>query len=129
VLPLFLQLPDSRQQPLPATDPSSWVRSSATATLVTAPRGHAFDDPDGHGHMADGNGLERHGAGASAQWVSRSLGAEFRAHRVRLAQVSGVGEIPTMRNVWVIYIIAILAIFLAAAWIILVQPHFHLPHG
>ena len=67
-------------------------------------------------------------AGASAQWVSRSSGTEFRAHRVRLAQVSGVGEIPTMRNVWVIYIIAILAFVLAAAWIIFVQPHLHLHH-
>jgi hypothetical protein len=34
-----------------------------------------------------------------------------------------------MRNVWVIYIIAILAVVLAAAWIIFVQPHFHLDHG
>jgi hypothetical protein len=34
-----------------------------------------------------------------------------------------------MRNVWVICIIAILAVALAAAWIILVQPHFHLHHG
>jgi hypothetical protein len=33
-----------------------------------------------------------------------------------------------MRNVWVIYIIAILTIVLAAAWIIFVQPHLHL-HG
>jgi len=34
-----------------------------------------------------------------------------------------------MRNVWVIYIIAILAIALAAAWIIFAQPHFYLHHG
>jgi hypothetical protein len=34
-----------------------------------------------------------------------------------------------MRNVWVIYIIVILAVALAAAWIIFVQPHLHLPHG
>jgi hypothetical protein len=34
-----------------------------------------------------------------------------------------------MRNVWVIYIIAILAVVLAALWIIFVQPHVHLHHG
>jgi hypothetical protein len=67
-------------------------------------------------------------------WRIRAVGKsvlreEFRARRVRLGQVSGVGEIPTMRNVWVIYIIAILAVVLAAAWIIFVQPHFHLDHG
>jgi hypothetical protein len=57
------------------------------------------------------------------------LRAEFRARCVRLAQVSGVGEIPTVRNIWVIYIIVILAVVLAAAWIIFVQPHLHLDHG
>jgi hypothetical protein len=39
------------------------------------------------------------------------------------------GEIPAMRNVWVIFIIVILAVVLAAAWIIFVQPHLHLHHG
>jgi hypothetical protein len=34
-----------------------------------------------------------------------------------------------MRNVWVIVIIAILAVVLAAAWIIFVQPHLHVLHG
>jgi hypothetical protein len=34
-----------------------------------------------------------------------------------------------MRNVWVIFIIAILAVVLAAAWIIFVQPHLPLHHG
>jgi hypothetical protein len=34
-----------------------------------------------------------------------------------------------MRNVWVIFIIAILAVVLAAAWIIFVQPHLRVPHG
>jgi hypothetical protein len=34
-----------------------------------------------------------------------------------------------MRNVWVIVIIAILAVVLAAAWIIFVQPHLDVHHG
>jgi hypothetical protein len=34
-----------------------------------------------------------------------------------------------MRNVWVIFIIAILAVVLAAAWIVFVQPHLQLHHG
>jgi hypothetical protein len=34
-----------------------------------------------------------------------------------------------MRDVWVIIIIVILAVILAAAWIIFVQPHLFLHHG
>jgi hypothetical protein len=65
----------------------------------------------------------------SAQWVNRSSGDRVPGPPCPTSPGFGGRRDPAMRNVWVIFIIAILAVVLAAAWIVFVQPHLQLHHG